>query len=147
MEVDSGIRPAVSSAEAARFKGLERENSEGRRANGIFRTAAAFFASGGARPQTLVMVKFIDGERGAYGVSPFWEILSIALSTYHGRKPLQVHRDQRRACAQRAETLRPEIVRVFSGRQPVYDAHKARNGNHKNCGDGVCQWSRDDCEF
>lgn len=44
MEVDSGVRPGVSSQEAARVKELERENRELKRANEILRKAAAFFA-------------------------------------------------------------------------------------------------------
>ena len=44
MEVDSGVKPGVSSQEAARVKELERENRELKRANEILRKAAAFFA-------------------------------------------------------------------------------------------------------
>ena len=43
-EVDAGVRPGMTSAEAQRIKDLERENKELRRANGILRTASAFFA-------------------------------------------------------------------------------------------------------
>jgi transposase len=43
-EVDGGCRPGVSSEEAARIKGLERENKELRRANEILKAASAFFA-------------------------------------------------------------------------------------------------------
>lgn len=44
MEVDSGVKPGISSDEAARIKALERENRELRRANEILRLASAFFA-------------------------------------------------------------------------------------------------------
>lgn len=44
-EVDAGMRPGVSTADAARLKALERENAELRRANAILRTASAFFAA------------------------------------------------------------------------------------------------------
>jgi transposase len=44
-QIDSGPRPGVSTADAARIKALERENAELRRANGILRTASAFFAA------------------------------------------------------------------------------------------------------
>jgi len=44
MEVDSGLKPGVSSDQHQRMKELERENRELRRANEILRKAAAFFA-------------------------------------------------------------------------------------------------------
>lgn len=43
-EVDAGRRPGVTTAEQARMKELERENTELRRANEILRKASAFFA-------------------------------------------------------------------------------------------------------
>jgi len=44
MEVDSGLKPGVSSDHQQRMKDMERENRELRRANEILRKAAAFFA-------------------------------------------------------------------------------------------------------
>ena len=44
MEVDAGVRPGVTTAEAQRIKELERENKELRRANEILKLASAFFA-------------------------------------------------------------------------------------------------------
>ena len=43
-EVDSGVRPGVTSEESAELKTLRREVSELRRANEILKTASAFFA-------------------------------------------------------------------------------------------------------
>src|SRR5215203_505790 len=43
-EVDDGVKPGVSSAEAARVRELEQENRELRRANEILRKASAYFA-------------------------------------------------------------------------------------------------------
>ena len=43
-EVDAGVRPGVSTAEAQRVKELEREVKELRRANEILKVASAFFA-------------------------------------------------------------------------------------------------------
>jgi transposase len=43
-EVDGGMRPGITSAEAQRIKELERENRELRRANEILKAASAFFA-------------------------------------------------------------------------------------------------------
>jgi transposase len=43
-EGDQGIRGGMSADDRERLKQLERENKELRRANGILRTASAFFA-------------------------------------------------------------------------------------------------------
>ncbi len=43
-EIDSGVRPGVTSAESEELKVLRRENAELRRANEILKTASAFFA-------------------------------------------------------------------------------------------------------
>ena len=45
VEVDTGLRDGVTTAEAQRVKELERENKELRRANEILKLASAFFAS------------------------------------------------------------------------------------------------------
>ena len=44
VEVDTGVRDGVTTAEAQRVKDLERENKELRRANEILKLASAFFA-------------------------------------------------------------------------------------------------------
>ena len=44
LEVDTGLRDGVTTAEAQRVKDLERENKELRRANEILKLASAFFA-------------------------------------------------------------------------------------------------------
>ena len=43
-EVDSGVRPGVTTEESERIKVLEREVKELRRANEILKSASAFFA-------------------------------------------------------------------------------------------------------
>ena len=43
-EIDTGVRPGVTSEESAELKALRREVSELRRANEILKTASAFFA-------------------------------------------------------------------------------------------------------
>jgi transposase len=44
-QIDSGLRPGVTTSESARIRDLEKENAELRRANAILRTASAFFAA------------------------------------------------------------------------------------------------------
>src|SRR5512142_1342095 len=44
-EVDRGLRPGTSTADAVRIRTLEKENAELRRVNAILRTASAFFAA------------------------------------------------------------------------------------------------------
>ena len=50
-EIDDGVKPGITSAEAARIAELEQENRELRRANAILRSALAFFAAELDRPQ------------------------------------------------------------------------------------------------
>lgn len=49
-ETDEGLRPGVTTADAARIADLERENRELRRANQILKQASAFFAAEPGRP-------------------------------------------------------------------------------------------------
>ena len=49
-EIDAGVRPGVTSDQAARLAELERENRELRRANEILKSAARFFAAELDRP-------------------------------------------------------------------------------------------------
>ena len=50
-EIDDGVKPGVTTAEAARIAELEQENRELRRANSILQSASAFFAAELDRPQ------------------------------------------------------------------------------------------------
>ena len=50
-EIDTGVKPGVSTVEAARVRELEQENRELRRANAILKSASAFFAAELDRPQ------------------------------------------------------------------------------------------------
>ncbi|MGA8993220.1 MAG: IS3 family transposase [Nocardioidaceae bacterium] len=90
-EVDEGHRPGTTTDEAKRVAELEREVKELRRANDILKTASAFFAGGGARPPTEVIVEFIDVHRAQHGVEPICAVLTeagtqIAPSTYYAAK-------------------------------------------------------------
>lgn len=50
-EVDDGVKPGMTSADAARLAELEQENRELRRANAILKSATVFFAAELDRPQ------------------------------------------------------------------------------------------------
>jgi transposase len=51
-EVDGGVRPGTTTADATRIAELEREVRELRRANHILKTASAFFAAELDRPSS-----------------------------------------------------------------------------------------------
>ena len=79
-QIDRGMRPGTTSADAARIRALERENAELRRVNAILRTASAFFAAEldhGSPPVALV-VAFIEACRDQFGVEPMCRALRQA---------------------------------------------------------------------
>ena len=49
-EIDSGLRPGITTEESEQIKALRRENTELRRANEILKSASAFFAAELDRP-------------------------------------------------------------------------------------------------
>ena len=49
-DIDDGVEPGVTTAEARRIKELEQENRELRRANDLLKRASAFFAAELDRP-------------------------------------------------------------------------------------------------
>jgi transposase len=49
-DIDEGVQPGVTTAEAKRIKELEQENRELRRANDLLKRASAFFAAELDRP-------------------------------------------------------------------------------------------------
>jgi len=50
-DIDEGVEPGLTTAEAKRIKELEQEVRELRRANAILKSASAFFAAELDRPQ------------------------------------------------------------------------------------------------
>ncbi|MCB9547762.1 MAG: IS3 family transposase [Myxococcales bacterium] len=113
-----------AASEQQRIRELEREVRELRQANEILRKASAYFAFGGARPPTAMMVSFIDEHRAKFGVEPICRVLPIAPSTYYE------HRRRRREPARRPhrelrdEQLREDVVRVWTENRGVYGARK-----------------------
>jgi transposase len=49
-DIDDGVEPGVTTAEAKRIRALEQENRELRRANDLLKRASAFFAAEFDRP-------------------------------------------------------------------------------------------------
>ncbi|MFV9426914.1 IS3 family transposase [Rhodococcus aetherivorans] len=123
-EIDGGVRPGTTTDEAKRIAELERENRELRRANEILKTASAFFGSSGARPQTQVIVDYIDAHKTDYGVEPICRVLTrtgvqIAPSTYYAAKT----RPPSPRTVRDAELVE-EIHRVHGENYAVYGARK-----------------------
>jgi putative transposase len=70
------------------------------------------------------MVRFIDDHRDAFGVEPICAVLPIAPSTYHRHRAGHVNPARRSARAQRDDTLRVEIQRVYDEHHQVYGPRK-----------------------
>ena len=70
------------------------------------------------------MVAFIDAHRKAYGVEPICRVLPIAPSTYYEWKGRHADPTRRSARAQRDDTLKPEITRVWQATRRRYGGKK-----------------------
>jgi transposase InsO family protein len=71
-----------------------------------------------------VRVRFIDDHRAAFGVEPICRQLQIAPSTYYDAKAQQADPSRRSPRAQRDDTLRVEVQRVWKDNRSVYGARK-----------------------
>jgi transposase InsO family protein len=78
-----------------------------------------------------VRVRFIDDHRADYGVESICRQLEIAPSTYYAAKAQAADPARRSARAQRDETLRVEIERVWQGNRRVYGARKVWKQLHR----------------
>ncbi|WP_242684324.1 IS3 family transposase [Paraburkholderia hospita] len=123
-ERDRGLRPGTSTQEQDRIKELEREVRELRQVNEILRKASAYFAPGGARPPTEVMITFIDDHRHVYGVEPICRVLPIAPSTYYKHVARRADPGLVPPRARRDRMLKDEIRRVWEENFQVYGADK-----------------------
>jgi hypothetical protein len=68
------LRADLSASEREELGQLKHEVCDLKRTNEILRQAAGFFRPSGARPQTEVMVSFIDQHRHVHGVDSLREI-------------------------------------------------------------------------
>ncbi|MCC2280997.1 IS3 family transposase [Streptomyces sp. ET3-23] len=125
-QIDSGVRPGVTSEESAQVKAMKKEIAELKRANDILR-AAAKFLRGRARPATSSLVAFIDEHRDRFGgVEPICAVLTmhdckIAPSTYYAHKK---RLDSPSPRTVRDSELKPLIHEVFENNYRVYGARK-----------------------
>jgi putative transposase len=109
---DQSLREGLTTSDRERLKALERESRELKRANEILRKATAFSRPGRARPQSEVIVAFIDAHRECYGVESICRQLPIAPSTYYEYKAREVDPQRLPPRAQRDNALLPVIRRV-----------------------------------
>jgi putative transposase len=106
------------------MKQLEREVRELRKANEILREATAYFAQAAMRPPRKVMMKFVDQQRGEYGVESICRVVPIAPSTYYEHKAREDDPSRVPARVCRDAWLRNEIQRVWKDNFSVYGARK-----------------------
>ncbi|MGH8895417.1 MAG: IS3 family transposase [Actinomycetes bacterium] len=140
-EIDDGVKPGVTSAEAARIKELEQEVRELRRANAILKSASGFLR-GGARPPAEVMVDYIDRHRDEFGVEPICKVLQVAPSTYYAAR-----RRSPSARAVRDAVMMQVLMVLWVTNRKVYGAHKlwkaARRAGHDIGRDQVARVMRE----
>ncbi|MCT1775490.1 IS3 family transposase [Brachybacterium sp. p3-SID957] len=123
-DIDDGVTPGVSSAEAQRVKELEQEVRELRRANEVLKRAA-FFLRGGARPPLSEVVAFVDANKDdvvdcrRLGVELICRLLQVAPSSYYAAKTRVPS-----ARAVRDEALIPQLVELWETNYRVYGVRK-----------------------
>jgi putative transposase len=89
------------------------------------------------------MVRFIDAQRGTYGVEPICQVVPIAPSTYYEAKAREADPTRLPARAQRDAVLCPEIQRVWGENQQVYGAKKVwKQLNREGIGVARCTVAR-----
>jgi len=122
-DIDDGVTPGVSSAEAQRVRELEQENRELRRANGA--QACGVFLRGGARRPLPEVVAFIDANKDdlvdgrRLGVELICRLLQVAPSSYYAAKTRAPS-----ARALRDEELIPRLVELWEMNYRVYGVRK-----------------------
>jgi putative transposase len=139
-DIDEGVSPGTTTAEAERIKRLEQENREfaSRERDPEARVG---FLRGGARPPTEVIVEFIDANRDEFGVEPICTVLQVAPSTYYATKSRPLS-----ARSVRDAVLIPVLVAIWTANYRVYGAHKlwkaARRAGHEIGRDQVARLMR-----
>ena len=124
-EVEAGERPGLTRSERSRIAALERENRELVRANEVLRRRR--LSSGGARPPTQEVVRYVDAYRTRFGVEPICRVLQVASSSFYAAKRRQP--GQRHV---RDEALKTAIGRVHPANYGVYGARKVWRQLHRD---------------
>ncbi|MGH3490688.1 MAG: IS3 family transposase [Actinopolymorphaceae bacterium] len=135
-EIDGGVRPGTTTAEAERVAQLEQEVRELRRANHILKTASGFLR-GGARPPHQQVVACIDAHRHdvvdgrEVGVEPICAVLKkagvqVAPSSYYASKTRPPS-----ARALRDAELVEDIRAAHKANLGVYGARKVHAGPNR----------------
>lgn len=83
-----------------------------------------FFCPGGGRPQTEVMVEFIDQHKNGHGVESICRRLPIAPATDDEQKAREQDSTRLPARAVRGGRLRPEVQRIWDEKFPVYGVRR-----------------------
>ena len=117
-EIDTGLRPGLTSDERARLNALEKEDRELRRANENLKDAVDFLRDR-ARRSNQEIVSCIDARRERFGVEPICRVLQFAPATYYATRSRPAS-----ARAVRDQALKAEISRVFEANYRVYGADK-----------------------
>ncbi|MGH8923000.1 MAG: IS3 family transposase, partial [Actinomycetes bacterium] len=125
-QIDRGMRPGTSAAEAARIRALERENAELRRVVRDLAHGERFFR-GRARPPVALVVAFIEACRDQFGVGPICRALrqagvAISPSGYYAARARAPS-----ARAVRDAALEKQILRVYKDSRERYGAWKVRD--------------------
>ncbi|MGP5495684.1 IS3 family transposase, partial [Psychrobacter celer] len=89
-----------------------------------YKESCCFFRPGGARPQTQVMVDFIDDHKPQYGVEPICRVLPIAPSTYYRAKELEFSPEKRSQRSQHDDFYLNEIKRIWKDSKCRYGTRK-----------------------
>jgi transposase-like protein len=122
-EIDDGVKPGLSTDDAARIKELEQENRELRPppepADPQVRVG---FLRGGARPPIEVIVEYIDAHRDEFGVEPICKVLQVAPSTYYAAKRRVIDPSAR---AVRDAIMMPILLALWITNRKVYGARSS----------------------
>ncbi|QIM16927.1 IS3 family transposase [Leucobacter insecticola] len=123
-QIDTGVRPGITTDVAEENRRLRRENAELKKANEVLKAASIFFAKG-TRPATNEMIKFIDTYRDRFGVEFLCRTLRAAVRGFITSRGYRAAKRRLPSARQlRDELLVPEIRRLHEANYGVYGVRK-----------------------